>query len=678
MPSQMDLLNASSIGGGGSSSLGDNNLASRGRRPLTPIIFAGPGSNLYPLCDPYSSSTTDALPKALLPLANRPLISFPLQHLVSAGFKHAIVLAPSHQHKAIEGALKGVRLHPPAVVGQKGAAAAAAAAASSSTSSNIAVVDGLSAGSKHWESSTNAAIVVELLPLGPYDGKDSNQSSKDTAAGDGQDENDGFRRIARPGTAELLRWVASIGKLETDPLVLPLDLVSPSVPLSSFLLSYYSECDPTPPTLMSLLYQRGAGEAVGREREKEGPARLLAAYGTSSSSSSAPLATHPLLLLSEPPATGAAAMPSLPIRTGMLHAHPRAKISTALLDSHVYVLRRDHVLPLLEARRDFTSLREHVVPFLAKASWQKGLPEKAGWKLAADGEARKTGSEGSGMEEDEEEDLDRPSEKTIARQGQALMRLAFERSSLSKPRKAGGAQLVRAVTCIAPTASMFTATSVPTGSGGGGKQGGGKGNNNASAAATAAAEAAAEEASHFLARANTLPTYLECNRYLLRALVAAGQSGRPVSGGAIPLLVGSMDGNAAGAGSGTGHDISSTAQLSPDTLLPPATSSSSSSTLKIGDRSSIKRCLLSPRVTIGKNVRLSGCVLMDGAVVGDGAKLENCIVGPRARVGERSALKDCDLGCGAKVGERREGRGEKFSREEESDDEGDEVAGGED
>lgn len=216
----LDLLNSSSIGGSGS--LAGDGIPLPRRRPLTPIIFAGPGSNLYPLCDPYSSSSNDSLPKALLPLANRPLVSFPLQHLVSAGFKHAILLAPAHQHKAIEAALKGVRLHPPAVAQTKGAAAAAAAAASAaSASSNIAVVDGLSAASKSWESSTSAAIVVELLPLGPYDGKTpSGESSVDPQirSGDaqdgGDDKDDGFRRISRPGTAELLRWVAHIGKLE--------------------------------------------------------------------------------------------------------------------------------------------------------------------------------------------------------------------------------------------------------------------------------------------------------------------------------------------------------------------------------------------------------------------------------------------------------------------------------
>lgn len=184
------------------------------RRPLTPVIFAGPGSSLYPLCDPYSSSSADSLPKALLPLANRPLISLPLQQLVSAGLKHALVLASANQHRAIETALKGVRLHRPQVSSTSGFKSHLTPAQSSS---NIVVVDGLSPAvnpaSSKVKAFESAAIFVELLPLGPYDGK--------LAANLDDTENENshhaeFRTTARPGTAELLRWLTSIGKLEVS------------------------------------------------------------------------------------------------------------------------------------------------------------------------------------------------------------------------------------------------------------------------------------------------------------------------------------------------------------------------------------------------------------------------------------------------------------------------------
>lgn len=193
---------------------------------VTPVIFCGPGSNLYPLCDPSSSTSTltpaslsEALPKALLPVGNRPLIAYPLQYLVSAGIKHAIVLAPANQHRALEAALKGMRLQLPHVPEGKGSSSKQAAP---SDESNIVVFDGLSPAASATKgadaSSGNVAIKVELLPLGPYDrlgnAAAEEESDENEASEEAAKVEDEFRRISRPGTAELLRWIASIGKLE--------------------------------------------------------------------------------------------------------------------------------------------------------------------------------------------------------------------------------------------------------------------------------------------------------------------------------------------------------------------------------------------------------------------------------------------------------------------------------
>ncbi|CAO1616589.1 unnamed protein product [Parajaminaea phylloscopi] len=629
-----------------SASYGDH---SSPRRPLTPIIFAGPGSNLYPLCDPYSSSSSDSLPKALLPVANRPLISLPLQQLVSAGIKHALVLAPANQHRIIEAALKTVRLQVPHGVSSS---TSKGQSHSSQSSSSIAVFDGLSpslaSATARAKAAESAAILVDLLPLGPYDGKTVTHADNE----DDEDEDNtasDFRRIARPGTAELLRWISSIGKLESDPLILPVDFLTPSFSLSSFLLSYYSASDPSPPTVTALLYERGAGETVGREREKEGPARTLSAWASTTGDAAMRVSTssQPLLLLSEPPVASS----PLDIRLSLLEANPRARFSTALLDSHVYILRKAQVIPLLNARRDFTSIREHVVPFLAKASWQQGLAAKAGWKLPES--SRGAGSLATdpaaflnGANPDFEDLNDASASEAV--RGQALMRLAFEKSSLSSPSSDDGSS-IRAVACLARLGDdqqravrlAKESSSTPT-----------KQRND-----SAAADNEAEE--RFFARANTLPTYLECNRYLLRSLYAAGQSQRPL---AFPL-----PSFAAPPSQGQRNEISSSAQLSPDTLLAP------DSLIKIGDRSSLKRCILSARTTVGRNVRLAGCILMEGAHVADGAKLENCILGPKSKVTERVTLKDSDVGFGGVV--KRDGKGEKISREEDESD-GDSDAGG--
>lgn len=65
----------------------------------------------------------------------------------------------------------------------------------------------------------------------------------------------------------------------------------------------------------------------------------------------------------------------------LLWSHPHVRISTSLLDSHVYLFSLQQLLGLLksEAGQRMKSLREEVVPFMVKCSWMVGLREKAGW-----------------------------------------------------------------------------------------------------------------------------------------------------------------------------------------------------------------------------------------------------------------------------------------------------------
>jgi translation initiation factor eIF-2B subunit gamma len=221
---------------------------------LLPIIFSGPGSNLYPLCDASSSAASAS--KALLPVANRPLIAYALQSLLSAGLTSTLLLAPASQHAAITKVFSTIKLIPPTSPALQGEKRKAREVKDEKKSIGIVVVENLS-------HSTNEATTmkVELLGLGPYDGKDS-----DKAVG-GSD----FRR-QNLGTAELLRWVASIGKLEADPLIVPIDMISPSMPLRDLIDVYVNAqmSSQGTPTACCALYERGAGDGTGRERERDG------------------------------------------------------------------------------------------------------------------------------------------------------------------------------------------------------------------------------------------------------------------------------------------------------------------------------------------------------------------------------------------------------------------------
>lgn len=58
----------------------------RGPSPQAVILASDTGARLYPLNGP-------ATPKALLPVGNRPLLSFPLAMIEHSGIRHVLVVS---------------------------------------------------------------------------------------------------------------------------------------------------------------------------------------------------------------------------------------------------------------------------------------------------------------------------------------------------------------------------------------------------------------------------------------------------------------------------------------------------------------------------------------------------------------------------------------------------------
>ena len=260
---------------------------------VQPIIFCGPGSNLYPLCtstvtadvsqDAFPAEQVD-LPKAMLPVFNRPMIAYALQQLLSAGLRHAIVFAPSEHHSTIAAALKSLILIPPTLVqsGKKNtsstaAAAAAAAVEEASKYPNVSVSVGLNstsaassapAGNSYLSANSFATssvqsetvMRVDLLPLGPEDITNSKADSRISSSAS---------KYKKLGTAGLISWLHSVGRLDKDPLILPVDLITQSISLTDIINSHISSVSQSP-ALTCLMYERGAGEGTGKEREKDG------------------------------------------------------------------------------------------------------------------------------------------------------------------------------------------------------------------------------------------------------------------------------------------------------------------------------------------------------------------------------------------------------------------------
>lgn len=142
---------------------------------LQPLLFAGPGAALYPLLEAPGAS------KCALPLLNRPLVAYALQALCSAGLRSASLFVRAREHAAVKQALAAVQL-----VGSDGLL-------------GVATRDGAA---PHRDASADV-FSLELLPLGPHD----KAAGVASVAGE-------MRDTESPGTAELVRWYGSLGRIE--------------------------------------------------------------------------------------------------------------------------------------------------------------------------------------------------------------------------------------------------------------------------------------------------------------------------------------------------------------------------------------------------------------------------------------------------------------------------------
>lgn len=101
----------------------------------------------------------------------------------------------------------------------------------------------------------------------------------------------------------------------------------------------------------------------------------------------------------------------------------------------------------------------------------------------------------------------------------------------------------------------------------------------------------------YLIRANSLAGYWELNRKFLRTMTPAVAAQPPTPAAAAAR---SEDGQA-------GPAISPSAQISPDSLLGEGT--------KVGDRASIKKCVVGRHCNIGRGAKITGSILWDFVTV---------------------------------------------------------------
>jgi translation initiation factor eIF-2B subunit gamma len=403
--------------------------------------------------------------------------------------------------------------------------------------------------------------------------------------GEGESPDDDVDFDDKSGTARLLKRFRN--DIKTDFVLLPCDI---SFPSSLTLASILDRHRATPDAVLTSVWHE-APEAV-RESEE----RMIVAMDKGTGEL---LQVTPLDDLENN---------DLEMRMALISAHPTLSLSTRLLDAHVYVFRRS-VLDLLATRRskDLSSVKEQFVPWLLKGAWQTGLAEQWGPILNpprrdpfAAALARSTA--------------------TSYREGQALKPSATPEES-ETPAESAGEELLAFKAKVGRTGKSARARAKPAGwscrvvvvkpdvpvveekKGKGGK-------------------APAGPEPEYIVRANNIAGYWEMNRHLVKTLGAA---------------------NAAAAQRAPKEEskddtIAASAQISPDSLVGEG--------VRVGERASIKKCIVGRHCVIGKNAKLTGCVLWDFCVVEEGARLENAVLANNVRVGEKAQIKDCEFGPG--------------------------------
>ncbi|CAJ2512042.1 Uu.00g076670.m01.CDS01 [Anthostomella pinea] len=89
---------------------------------------------------------------------------------------------------------------------------------------------------------------------------------------------------------------------------------------------------------------------------------------------------------------------SFPIRHGLLRKHPRLKMRTTYRDAHIYILPK-WIMDFVQENDRLETIGEDVIGWWAKATWQTGLGEKLGMMKVLEGRAD-TSRKGGDAEDD--------------------------------------------------------------------------------------------------------------------------------------------------------------------------------------------------------------------------------------------------------------------------------------
>ncbi|PGG96801.1 hypothetical protein AJ79_09446 [Helicocarpus griseus UAMH5409] len=323
---------------------------------------------------------------------------------------------------------------------------------------------------------------------------------------------------------------------------------------------------------------------------------------------------------------------ALLIRHSLLKRHGRVKLLTTYRDSHIYLFPY-WVKEMAKRNEKFESVSEDLIGWWAKAEWQNGLGEKLGLREVFDSQDTSSHGFGAGThhgdEEPVEEEIDLTAMSTT--KSSSHTNVNPDGSSTSATRPASRPPLPGR-TFTFPAEDPATTSSATT--------------NAASEKLTVPPILAYVPPSHpstpLIRRVDSTALLLAMSLRLAKLDSITDLGSREL---ASPFAHTAKIAYPAG--------IAQRCTITKaDCLI--------AENVTVEEKCVIKECVIGANCRIGVGVRLTRCLLMDGAVVEERCQLTGCVVGRRSRIGRESVLKDCEVQDGNVVPEETEAAGEKF------------------
>ncbi|KAI9170929.1 putative translation initiation factor eIF-2B subunit gamma [Paramyrothecium foliicola] len=275
----------------------------------------------------------------------------------------------------------------------------------------------------------------------------------------------------------------------------------------------------------------------------------------------------------------------LPVRHGLMKAHPRVRMLTTHRDAHIYIFPR-WVLDFIDQNERLESIGEDVVGWWAKAGWQSGLAQKlhmdeiCGQKSDAEDDGSLHGSAESPRDASPDHNM--------------RSQTGGDSSSIARE-NAGGQGSKSSVTFEPPSMIAYIHTA-----------------------------AANQEPQLLIRRVDNAQLLLAISLQLAK-LPSLEETGPE---GASPFAHARKVAYPEGV-------KSRTTITKQDSLI--------AENVTIEEKTSIKETVIGANCQINEGAKLSQCLLMEGVTVGKGCKLTRCILGKRCVIGANTTLTDCEV-----------------------------------